>query len=212
MMTTQYPFDYLLAIVIFIVCGVVFLLAGTVLNILSSKLYKAEPDAKNEKEIQISGNNQSALMSAYMDEGKLVLRRANNTAKADVDVIAFKGSSKKKISYSISFLDDFAVIDLPAGTDNVKIIVLTADGRKLNNKKLGYPNLIINIVTSLGFALCLEACVLIQAVYRNYELKDFSPLYGFLFYVLPLLIGLVIGAANFFLTMLITNSFNKGGK
>ena len=204
-----FPMSFVMTIT-YVVC--ILMVIVCVLSALSPLLIMAKPDNKNEKEIEIAGNNNQGLSRAVLDEGKLLLQRANGVSQMAIDVIAFMGKKKKKISYNISFNGEYASLDLPQGVTDVKLVVLNADGRIVNKKKIGYPNTILLIVSSVLIAVGLGVLVMLHALYHNQEMDEFNIGYGIIFYALPFVIGAILGAANFFVSKIITKSFNKGGK
>ena len=196
--------------IIIIVC--VLTVIAIVVNALMPMLIMAKPDKRNDKEIEIAGNNSQGLSRAVLDGNKLLVQRANGVSQLGLDVITFAGNKKKKHSYNISFNGEYAAIDLESGVTEVKLVVLYADGRIVNKKKIGYSNDIVNIVTSVIILVGVGITVLLNALYHNEELEEYNAGYGILFYVVPFIIGAVLGAANFFLTKILTKSFNKGGR
>ena len=206
-----HPFDSSFLTIITIIVIVLMVLAS-VLTMLSSMLIIAKPDSKNEKEIQIAGNNSQGLSRAVLDGNKLLLQRANNVRQMTLDVITFAGSKKKKNSYEITFGNDYAVVDLENGVTDVKLVVLVIDGNVINKKTIGYPNNILLIVSSLLIFAGTGAIVLLNALYHNEEMADTNILYGILFYAVPFVVGAILAVVNFLVSKVISKSFNKGGR
>ena len=200
----------------FLIMMMVIIIIATVLvcalAMLSSMLIIAKPDGRNDKEIQIAGNNSQGLSKAYLDGNKLILQRANNASQMNLDVIAFIGKKKKKHSYELSFSGDYAAIDLDAGTTDVKLIVLSVDGMIINKKKIGYPNDILLILSSILILVAVGVIVLLHALYHNEEMDEFNIGYGILFYAVPFVIGAILAVANFLVSKILTKGFNKGGR
>ena len=176
-------------------------------NIVLGMLIFARPDGKNGEAVNIEGNNAQALSAASIRDNKLYLTRNSGVQNANVDVIFF-GRGKKKRSYSIQFGGNVACIDPGFAFEDVKIIVLKVDGHVVNKKKIGYPNNILNIATSVGLLLGIVIPGLLHAIYHSYEVYDFQVGYA-VFYLVPVVLGLIIGVSHYFLVRLVTRSFNK---
>ena len=205
------PFDsgFLTILTIIIIVAMVLVSA---LAMLSSLLIIAKPYARTDKEIQITGNNSQGLSRAALEGNKLVLQRASGARQILLDVITFAGSKKKKHSYDVSFNGDYAAIDLESGVTDVKLIVLAADGRVVNKKKIGYPNDILLIVSSALILIGVGVIVLLHGLYHNEEMDEFNIGYGILFYAVPFVVGAILAVVNFLVSKVLTKSFNKGGR
>ena len=199
--------SYELVVALTIVCIVVFLVILPAVNVVFSLLIMAKPDAKNGEQLSIEGRNSEALSGAYIRDNKLYLRRANGVREIAVDVIFF-GRGKKKKSYVVSFNGNVACIDPNLAFENAKVIVLKVDGRVINKKKVGYPNNIINLVTSVGLLIGVAVPCVLHAIYHSYEILEANPGYV-VFYLVPVVVGLLVGAAHYILVRLVTKSFNK---
>ena len=205
-MVLEQQISGLLVIVLTIVFSVIFLGILPILNIVFSILIFARPDARKGDEITLDSKNQKALSRAFIKEGKLYLQRASGISSLNVDVIFFS-PRKRKRSYSIKFKGDLACIDPKFSFKDVKIICLKADRKKINKKVIGYPNNILNIVTSVGLPIGIIVPCYMNALYYNYYIYEINIEYIF-FYVIPIFVGVVIGAAHYFLVRLVTKSFN----
>lgn len=207
------PFiDLELASLLIIVAIIVFLVVIPLINIVLPLFTLGKCDERNGDEVVVTGKNQDVLQKVLINQNRVVLVRNGDVTSIDVDVIFYSGSKKKKRSYHVNFNDDAAIIDAPMAIDNVAIIVTSADGAVVNKKKRGYPNEIFNIVASLSIAIGVIASVILTSLANAHLLKDYSSDYGIYFYVVPIVIGVVLAIAHYFVVKLVTKSFNTGGR
>lgn len=204
--------DLELASMLIIIVIIVFLVVIPLINIVLPLFTLGKCDQRNGDEVVVTGRNQNILRKVLMNQNRVVLVANSNINHIDVDVIFYAGSKKKKASYHVEFNDDTAIIDAPMAIDNVAIIVTSADGVVVSKKKRGYPNEAVNIIASVSIAIGVIATVILSSVANSHNLNDYSSEYGIYFYVLPIIIGVVLAIAHYFVVKLITKSFNKGGK
>lgn len=204
--------DLELASMLIIVAIIVFLVAIPLINIVLPFFTLGKCDERNGDEVVVTGRNKNILKKVLMNQNRVVLVTNGNVENIDVDIVFYAGSKKKRGSYHVAFNDDVAIIDAPMAIDNVAVVVNVADGVVINKKKRGYPNEIVNIITSISIAIGVAATVLLTALANSHNLQDYSSEYGIYFYVLPIVIGVVLGIVHYFVVKLVTKSFNKGGR
>lgn len=205
-------YSFNLALTTLVITGIVFLVILPLLNTIFPIIIKGKPNNILNGELDLDTNTRSVIKRAVIGDRKIVLTRNGDVSRVKVDVIIHDGLLKPKTTYVIEFNDNNAVINLKNTPKKVSLVVLTCDGHVINKKKYGYPNEILNIVTSLGIALTTILPLVVYGFSNAQQLYDYYPLYGVVFYVLPIVIGIVFGVAHYLFVKLITSSFNFGGK
>jgi hypothetical protein len=202
------PYTYgtarLVAVIFAIICFVILPLANFLFTFFNL-------GKKPNQQVELDEQSSNVLSEVKVQGNKLVLTKKGDITNALVDVVYYSSKKKTMHSYKVTFDGNVAVIEPGIEFEAVRVIVIKADTTIINKKKIGYLNEVLHIVTSVGIAIGIIVPSVLFAVYYSYALTDFYPDYATV-YIVPIIVGLVLGVINYFGGKLLTKSFTFGGK